>query len=109
VVNIFFFTVFVCVLDIECGVEIQSVSAGHLPLCSREDFDPKKIKIILLSFFCLFFCFVFLCEKKNSFSNLLETLDSGRGPWDLDMRAKMEALDPSIAEILRSHVTFMLL
>jgi len=30
-----------------------------------------------------------------------KTLDSDRGPWDLDMSAKMEALDPSRAEILR--------
>jgi len=35
------------------------------------------------------------------FSNLLDTLDSDRGPWDLDLSAKMEALDPSRAEILR--------
>ncbi len=35
------------------------------------------------------------------FSDLLETLDSDRGPQDLDLSAKMEALDPSRAEILR--------
>jgi len=43
----------------------------------------------------------------SDFSDLLETLDSDRGPWDLDMSAKMEALDPSRAEILRSHVAFI--
>jgi len=36
-----------------------------------------------------------------SFSDLLETLDSDRGPRDLDLSAKMEAPDPSRAEILR--------
>jgi len=51
------------------------------------------------------FCF-FLYEK-ISFSNLLETLDSDRGPWDLDLSAKMEAVDPSRAEILRSHIAFI--
>jgi len=35
----------------------------------------------------------------NLISNLLETLDSDRGPCDLDLSAKMEALDPSRAEI----------
>jgi len=39
-----------------------------------------------------------LCEKIR-FSNLLETLDSDRGPWDLDLSAKMEALDSSRADI----------
>jgi len=34
-----------------------------------------------------------------SFSDLLETLDSDRGPLDLDLSAKMEAQDPSRAEI----------
>jgi len=41
----------------------------------------------------------FFGVKKISFSNLLETLDSDRGPWDLDLSAKMEALDPSRAKI----------
>jgi len=40
-------------------------------------------------------------EKILSFSDLLETMDSDRRPWDLDLSAKMEALDPSRAEILR--------
>jgi len=44
-----------------------------------------------------------------SFSDVLETLDSDRGPWDLDLSAKMEALDPSRAKILRSHVAFKIL
>jgi len=41
----------------------------------------------------------------DSFSDLLETLDSYRGPWDLDLSAKMEALDPSRAEILRISIS----
>jgi len=32
-----------------------------------------------------------------TFSDLLETLDYDRGPWELDLSAKMEALDPSRA------------
>ncbi len=39
--------------------------------------------------------------QKVFFSDLLETLDSDRGQRDLDLSAKMEALDPSRAEILR--------
>jgi len=31
-------------------------------------------------------------SKILSFSDLLETLDSDRGPWDLDLSAKMETL-----------------
>jgi len=42
---------------------------------------------------------VFFWSEKISFSNLLETLDSDRGPWDLDLSAKMEVLDPSRAEM----------
>jgi len=38
-------------------------------------------------------------RQKIIFSNVLETLDSDRGPWDLDLSAKMETLDPSRAEI----------
>jgi len=38
-------------------------------------------------------------SAKKRFSDLLETMDSDRGPWDLDLSAKMEALDPSRAEI----------
>jgi len=46
-------------------------------------------------------------SAKKYFSDVIETLDSDRGPWDLELSAKMEALDPSRAEILRSHVAFM--
>jgi len=47
------------------------------------------------------------CNKNASTQMLLETLDSDRGPWVLDLSAKMEALDPSRADVLRSHVAFM--
>jgi len=62
-------------------------------------FRPKKkTTVVPLSFFS---------GEKLSFSNLLKTLDSDKGPRDLDLSAKMEALDLSRAEILRSHVAFM--
>jgi len=70
---------------------LRSKSHGPLPESSF-----KKIRKTP-KLFCFF---VFWCEK-ISFSNLLETLDSDRGPWDLDLSAKMEDLDPSRAEILR--------
>jgi len=59
----------------------------------------KKTKGVPLSFFG--------GVKILSFPDLLETLDSDRGPWDIDLSAKIEALDPSRAEILRSRVAFM--
>ncbi|KAG1926587.1 protein FAM117A [Pimephales promelas] len=43
--------------------------------------------------------------EKSSFSNLLKTLDYDRGPRDFDLSAKMEALDPSRAEISKLKIS----
>jgi len=39
-----------------------------------------------------------------SFCGLLEPLDSDRGPWDLNLSAKIEDLDPSRAEISKFKI-----
>jgi len=44
-----------------------------------------------------------------SFSDLLATLDSNRGPRDLDLSVKMEALDPSSAQIEAAFQTAYLI
>jgi len=54
-----------------CSNRIQSFKK----IGEKNNFDPKKKTIEV---------------PLSGFSNLLETLDSDRGPWDLHLSAKME-------------------